>query len=95
MSSICTKWWKSQPWKTCSFISLVKEAVIGPTLSTRPSTFLFHELKELWWIDNSLDKYDIDAQLSFLKLCPSLEKLFITIDPRSYGTPSRSECQVK
>ena len=25
MSSICTKWWKSQPWKTCSFISLVKE----------------------------------------------------------------------
>ncbi|RVX13587.1 F-box protein [Vitis vinifera] len=71
------------------------DAAIGPTLSTRPSTFLFHELKELWWIDNSLDKYDIDAQLSFLKLCPSLEKLFITIDPRSYGTPSRSECQVK
>ena len=61
------------------FLNYLLQAAIGPTLSTRPSTFLFHELKELWWIDNSLDKYDIYAQLSFLKLCPSLEKLFITV----------------
>ena len=41
--------------------------------------FQLSELRELWWIDSSMDKHNIDALLTFLKLCPSLEKLFITV----------------
>ncbi|KAL6326804.1 hypothetical protein AAG906_010981 [Vitis piasezkii] len=52
--------------------------------------FQLSELRELWWIDSSMDKHNIDALLTFLKLCPSLEKLFINIDPRSYFIPSIS-----
>ncbi|XP_059628187.1 F-box protein At2g39490-like isoform X2 [Cornus florida] len=46
----------------------------------------FKRLKDLWWIDNSMNNYDnIFALFSFLKMCPSLERLFITIDhPASF-----------
>ncbi|KAL5733297.1 hypothetical protein ACOSQ2_032989 [Xanthoceras sorbifolium] len=54
----------------------------------------FHTLKELWWIDYYLkdEEYSSDALTYFLKLCPSLEILSITIDRKSYqvsgtGTP--------
>ncbi|XVF23834.1 hypothetical protein REPUB_Repub13aG0073800 [Reevesia pubescens] len=46
----------------------------------------FYQLTELWWIDNSQEKYDINALISFLKLCPQLTRLYITIDPNSYST---------
>ncbi|XP_059627149.1 F-box protein At2g39490 [Cornus florida] len=40
----------------------------------------FKKLKDLWWIDNSMNKYNIFALVSFLKMCPSLERLFINIE---------------
>ncbi|XP_034703320.1 F-box protein At2g39490-like isoform X1 [Vitis riparia] len=55
--------------------------------------FLLNNLKELWWIDNSMEKHKIEALASFMKLCPYLEKLFITIDPTSYCNPSRGHCR--
>lgn len=53
-------------------------------------------LEELWWIDNSMDKHNIIVLLSFLKMCPSLENLFISIDPTSYSgrSTSRRLCEV-
>lgn len=41
--------------------------------------FLLNNLKELWWIDSSMEKHKIEPLASFLKLCPYLEKLFITV----------------
>lgn len=44
----------------------------------------FSRLKDLWWIDNSVEEHKIEALFSFMKFCLSLERLFITIDPASY-----------
>lgn len=41
--------------------------------------FVFNNLKELWWIDSSMEGHKMDTLVSVLKLCPSLEKLFITV----------------
>ncbi|XP_065871619.1 F-box protein At2g39490 [Euphorbia lathyris] len=61
------------------------QALICRSLSRINAEFQFYNLKELWWIDNnSDDEYDSDALFCFLKLCPFLEQLFVTIDPKSY-----------
>ncbi|KAI9156354.1 hypothetical protein LWI28_004760 [Acer negundo] len=46
----------------------------------------FLSVKELWWIDYLKDEelYNSDALIHFLKFCPSLEILSVTIDPKSY-----------
>ncbi|GAB4836569.1 hypothetical protein Ancab_001482 [Ancistrocladus abbreviatus] len=64
---------------------------IRPKLISEGSDFKLHDLKELWWIDNSIEVYKIKSLLSFLKLCPSLQRLFITIDPKSYGFSTKSK----
>ncbi|KAK3232236.1 hypothetical protein Dsin_004117 [Dipteronia sinensis] len=54
----------------------------------RPSLedgFVYKNLKELRWIESSMESYKIDTMLSFLHICPSLEKLFITMDPTCYS----------
>ncbi|XP_022764546.1 F-box protein At2g39490-like [Durio zibethinus] len=55
----------------------------------------FYRLTELWWIDNSLEKYDSTALISFLKLCPQLTRLYITIDPNSYYTTNINMSLIK
>ncbi|KAK3232238.1 hypothetical protein Dsin_004119 [Dipteronia sinensis] len=66
------------------------EKQICPSLHPDPFYFLryykFHKLKELWWIDYLKDEelYNSDALIYFLKFCPSLEILSVTIDPKSY-----------
>ncbi|KAE8676360.1 putative F-box family protein [Hibiscus syriacus] len=45
------------------------------------------ELKELWWIDYSMERESFNALLCFLKLCPFLQRLYVTIDPKSYKLP--------
>ncbi|WCJ19544.1 F-box family protein [Euphorbia peplus] len=57
------------------------QGLICKSLSRIHAEFQFYNLKEVWWIDN---EYDSDALFCFLKLCPCLEKLFVTIDPKSY-----------
>ncbi|XP_071729069.1 F-box protein At2g39490-like [Rutidosis leptorrhynchoides] len=47
--------------------------------------FRFTKLEDLWWIDNRMDGRDINLLFSFLKLCNSLKRLFITIEPLSYS----------
>ncbi|XP_021295890.1 F-box protein At2g39490-like [Herrania umbratica] len=42
-------------------------------------------LTDLWWIDDSRERYNSNALISFLKLCPPLTRLYITIDPKSYN----------
>ncbi|GLT88993.1 hypothetical protein SLE2022_069970 [Rubroshorea leprosula] len=68
------------------------EALICPSLSSFKTGFQFYKLRELWWIDNQDQGFNIDALISFLKLCPSLERLFVTIDPRSYRIPHEAQC---
>ncbi|KAL9261049.1 F-box protein-like protein [Drosera capensis] len=41
---------------------------------------LFSKLKEVWWIDNWKEQWKIESLFSFLKLCPVLEELLITIN---------------
>ncbi|KAG8480379.1 hypothetical protein CXB51_024578 [Gossypium anomalum] len=48
---------------------------------------------ELWWIDNySKGFYNREALITFLKLCPSLELLFVTNDHNSYVMPNATKC---
>ncbi|XWS66040.1 hypothetical protein CRYUN_Cryun05aG0166100 [Craigia yunnanensis] len=53
--------------------------------------FLFNNLKELCWIDSSMEDQSIATLISILKICPSLEKLFINVDPTNYCSPSKGE----
>ncbi|KAK8691667.1 hypothetical protein V6N13_075167 [Hibiscus sabdariffa] len=52
--------------------------------------FYFSRLKELWWIDCSMARHNINALLCFLKLCPNLERLYVTIDHKCYNLSSSS-----
>ncbi|XP_002531979.2 F-box protein At2g39490 [Ricinus communis] len=84
--------------KNVKILTLCKwtfEALICPVLSTFLAEFQFYNLKELWWIDNSDQEYDCDALISFLKLCPSLEQLFVTIDPKSYYMERTATCSIQ
>ncbi|KAG8493228.1 hypothetical protein CXB51_010556 [Gossypium anomalum] len=56
--------------------------------SSRDPLFCLGKLKELWWIDCSMQRESINAFLCFLKLRPNLERLYITIDPKCYDMPS-------
>ncbi|KAK0592890.1 hypothetical protein LWI29_027273 [Acer saccharum] len=62
------------------------EKQIFPSLRPDPFCYKFHKLKELWWIDYLKDEelYNSDALIYFLKFCPSLEILSVTIDLKSY-----------
>ncbi|KAF2318666.1 hypothetical protein GH714_009752 [Hevea brasiliensis] len=71
------------------------QALICPSLSTFLAEFQFYNLEELWWIDNSEQEYDSDPLISFLKLCPSLERLFVTIDPKSYCVERAATCSIQ
>lgn len=55
------------------------QALIWPGISPLKGNFQFYKLKELWWIDYSKDGYGADALIYFLKLCPALETLFVTV----------------
>uniref|UniRef100_A0A2P2K3R9 F-box family protein n=1 Tax=Rhizophora mucronata TaxID=61149 RepID=A0A2P2K3R9_RHIMU len=68
--------------KNATALTLCKwtfKALISPSLSTFLAEFQFYNLKELWWIDNLDERYDSEVLVSFLKLCPSLEQLFVTV----------------
>lgn len=41
--------------------------------------FVLDNLKELWWIDCTMEKHKIEPLVSFLKLCPYFEKMFIIV----------------
>ncbi|KAK3016105.1 hypothetical protein RJ639_006349 [Escallonia herrerae] len=47
----------------------------------RQLEFRFSKLKELSWIESSIDKPRRDSMAHFLDICPLLERLFINIDP--------------
>ncbi|KAK4279450.1 hypothetical protein QN277_011233 [Acacia crassicarpa] len=59
-------------------------ALIWPSISPQIESFIFYKLKELWWIVK--DGQSNDSLVSFLKLCPALEKLYVTVDPESFFT---------
>ncbi|KAG6578720.1 F-box protein, partial [Cucurbita argyrosperma subsp. sororia] len=65
------------------------EALIWPSIASLQGNFIFYHLKELWWIGYSNEEHNSNALLSFLQMCPALERLFVTIDPKSYSTPSK------
>ncbi|XWS56541.1 hypothetical protein CRYUN_Cryun09bG0094100 [Craigia yunnanensis] len=54
-----------------------------------------YKLTELWWIDNSQERYNCNALISFLNLCPRLIRLYITIDPKSYNTTNINMSSIK
>ncbi|XP_010534477.1 PREDICTED: F-box protein At2g39490-like [Tarenaya hassleriana] len=60
------------------------EELIIPSISSSETAFQFYKLQELRWIDNSLEQENIHSLISFLILCPSIKRLFITIDPNTY-----------
>ncbi|XP_062096129.1 F-box protein At2g39490 [Humulus lupulus] len=66
------------------------ETLIWPSLSPMEETFQFYKLQELWWIDYSEEHYNTDSLIDFLKLCPALERLFVTVDLQSYMVPRMS-----
>ncbi|XP_020210608.1 F-box protein At2g39490 isoform X1 [Cajanus cajan] len=67
------------------------EALIWPSIS--PSVnFIFYRIRELWWIHNHKGENSIDTLVSFLKLCPALEQLFVTSDPTCYSAPGSISC---
>ncbi|KAK7270080.1 hypothetical protein RIF29_22978 [Crotalaria pallida] len=71
------------------------EALIWPSIFPSSSNFIFYKLKELRWIDNYKDENNIDALVSFLKLCPALEQLFVMNDAKSYSAPRSKSCMVQ
>jgi len=61
--------------KRFSFVG-INMAMISPL----SGSFKFYKLRELWWIYNyNKDESNKDALFSFLKLCPTLEQLFVTV----------------
>ncbi|XAR66326.1 hypothetical protein NMG60_11012515, partial [Bertholletia excelsa] len=57
-----------------------------------PEDFMFQRLKELHWIDISMDENRVDVLISFLTICAGLEMLCIAIDPTSYVNLNKEEC---
>ncbi|GKC49762.1 hypothetical protein Tco_1072507 [Tanacetum coccineum] len=53
--------------------------------------FTLSKLEDLWWIDSCMNDNNISSLFYFLKLCTSLKRLFITIDPRRASSPKPSE----
>ncbi|EOY18261.1 F-box family protein, putative [Theobroma cacao] len=75
----------------------VFQALISLVLSSlsRDSEIRLYGLTEMWWIDYSMDRDNFNSLLSFLKLCPCLERLHVTIDPESYNMGSTKQCTAK
>ncbi|OMO73629.1 hypothetical protein COLO4_26963 [Corchorus olitorius] len=42
------------------------------------------DVREFWWIDSSIEENQVKFLLRFLKVCPHLERLYVTIDPNCY-----------
>ncbi|XVE99513.1 hypothetical protein REPUB_Repub03eG0205400 [Reevesia pubescens] len=80
--------------KSLTLCRWVFEALIYPILPPINKELLFHFLKELWWIDYSKERYNSNALISFLKLCPHLTRLYITIDSKAYKRTSTNKCSV-
>lgn len=62
------------------------QTLIWPSISPLQAKFMFYKVKELWWIDNEEECYNSDALISFLKLCPVLERLFVTVSSAVFIT---------
>ncbi|TYG70722.1 hypothetical protein ES288_D05G336700v1 [Gossypium darwinii] len=72
-----------------SILISIRTSMCKPlSFSSRDPLLCMSELKELWWIDCSMERESINALLCFLKLCPNLKRLFVTIDPKCYNMPS-------
>ncbi|XP_022744313.1 F-box protein At2g39490-like [Durio zibethinus] len=73
------------------------EALICPMLPFSHFLWGFQlvQLKELWWIDYSKERYNSNALISFLKLSPRLRRLYITVDPKSYNRTNTTEYSVE
>ncbi|XVF23833.1 hypothetical protein REPUB_Repub13aG0073700 [Reevesia pubescens] len=54
---------------------------------------MFKHIKELCWNDSSMENHSIVTLISVLKICPSLENLFINVDPTNYCSSSKGECR--
>ncbi|XWS66042.1 hypothetical protein CRYUN_Cryun05aG0166300 [Craigia yunnanensis] len=83
--------------KSLTLCRWVFEALICPMLLLPPFSwgFQLNQLIEFWWIDNSKERYNSNALISFLKLCPQLRRLYITIDPKSYKRTNTTQCPVE
>ncbi|XVE52723.1 hypothetical protein DITRI_Ditri02bG0146000 [Diplodiscus trichospermus] len=79
--------------KTLTLCSWVFLDLILPNLYLLGEGFI--KLTELWWIDNSQERDNFNALISFLKLCPQLTRLYITIDPNSYTTTNINLSSIK
>lgn len=55
------------------------QEIVGPWLFSEHGELRFSRLKDLWWIDNSVEEHNIQALFSFMKFCPSLKRLFISV----------------
>ncbi|KAF8084901.1 hypothetical protein N665_0694s0030 [Sinapis alba] len=62
------------------------EELIKPSICSSWTSFQFYKLHDLRWIDNSMKQENINSLISFLKLCPSIERIFITIDTNTYSS---------
>ncbi|CAN8287180.1 unnamed protein product [Cochlearia groenlandica] len=56
------------------------EELMRPSISSSWTSYQFYKLQELHWIEKSMNQENINLLISFLKLCPSIERIFITID---------------
>ncbi|XVE99511.1 hypothetical protein REPUB_Repub03eG0205200 [Reevesia pubescens] len=66
--------------KSLTFCRWAFEALISPMLLLSPFSwgFQFNKLTDFWWIDYSKERYNSNALICFLKLCPRLARLYIT-----------------
>ncbi|XP_021296180.1 F-box protein At2g39490-like [Herrania umbratica] len=81
--------------KSLTLCRWVVEALIYPILPPNNKELLFHHLTELWWIDYLKEiRYNSNALISFLQLCPHLTRLCITIDSKGYKRTSSNNCSV-
>ncbi|KAK8643665.1 hypothetical protein V6N13_012948 [Hibiscus sabdariffa] len=72
--------------KSLTLSGWIFEPLVYPMLQSHPYPWglKFNSLIELWWIDHAKERFNGDALISFLKLCPRLTRLYITIDPKTY-----------
>ena len=64
-----------------SIVSLLLQLLFSYMLPSLGSDleFRLHRLRELWWIDCSMERDNVNALLSFLKFCPYIERLYVTV----------------
>ncbi|OMO96979.1 hypothetical protein COLO4_14932 [Corchorus olitorius] len=89
---------RMQNFSTVSSLTLCRwvfETLIFPKLGSSAALGCFGRLKHLWWIDYSEHGYNSDVLICFLRHCPNMERLYVTIDPKSYRTKSKYRCSEK